>query len=51
MHESAFEAELIARNKINERIAGTPVRTRTVRPRRRTSIARHLRRAADLLDG
>ncbi len=50
MHESAFEVELIARNQINERIAGAPVRTRTARPRRRTSIARRLRRAADLLD-
>lgn len=51
MHESASEVELIARNQINERIAGVPARTRTARPRRRrTSLARSLRRVADLLD-
>ena len=51
MHESTSEVELIARNRIQERIAGSEVLVRTARPRRRTSVARTLRRVADRLDG
>ncbi|WP_426245636.1 hypothetical protein [Nocardioides sp. LHG3406-4] len=50
MHESALEVERIARNQIRERIAATPALIRDPRPRRRTSIARSLRRVADRLD-
>jgi hypothetical protein len=51
MHESTSEVELIARHRIQERITGTPVLVRTARPRRRTAMARTLRRVADRLDG
>ncbi|CAA9394694.1 hypothetical protein [uncultured Nocardioides sp.] len=51
MHESASEVELVARNRIRERVAGSPTLVRTARPRRRTTVARTLRRVADRLDG
>lgn len=50
MHESALEVELIARNRIQERVTRERLPVRAAGPRRRTAIARSLRRVADLLD-
>lgn len=49
MHESTSEVELIARHRIAERVS--PALVRTARPaRRRTTVARTLRRVADRLE-
>ena len=50
MHESPVEVERIARHQINERIAREPAMVGLPRSRRRTTLARGLRRVADRLD-